>query len=242
MSDEAALDFLREAERNFYDSRIILVERVIARYLQSLTECRELLAVLEDCAKGANYPAEYKKAISRDGVGSYFIMPQGTKQVISLVSGLLYEFDSGALSIVDFVTKFFPSDASQDSYRLFCERLIAPYFDAFVRRLKGEPEAVSETLAEKTQRPFSFPDKVKEDCDHWLKALLDIVTGDNGTPEDRRREYAEMIKGMLYVLEGRNPLLIKFVWIGLKNTLGYYRPGRRELAEIKTILTVYGVL
>ena len=242
MSDESAIQFLRAAEREFCESRLILVERVIAGFLQGLTESRELLAVLEDCAKGASYPAEYKKAVSRDGVGSYLLLPQGTKQIVSLVTGLLYEFDAGTLSIVDFVTKFFASESSHASYEMFCERVITPYFDAFTRRLEGEPEAVSETLAEKTQAPTSFPDKAKEDCDHWLKALLDAVTGDNGTPEDKRREYAEMIKGLLYVLEGRNPMLIKLLWIGLKNTLGNYRPGRRELAEIKTILTVYGVL
>jgi hypothetical protein len=242
MSEEAALQFLRASEHEFCESRLILVERVISGFLQGLTENPDLLAILEDCAKSASYPSEYKKAVSRDGVGSYLLLPQGTKQMISLVTGLMYEFDNGTISIVDFVTKFFPSDSSNASYGMFCERIIKPYFDAFTRRLKGEPDTVSETLAEKLQTPYSFPDKAKEDCEHWLKALLDIAAGDNNTPEDKRREYIEMIKGMIYVLEGRNPLLIKLLWTGLKNTLGNFRPGRRELSEIKNILTVYGVL
>lgn len=242
MEHEAAINKFNSAVEEFYRSRLILVDRVITGFLRSIAEEPELMDVLNDAAATASYANEYKKAVSKDGIGSYFLLPQGGKQIITLVTGLLYEFDNKTLSIVDFVTKFFPSDSAHDSYSNFCGRVITPYAEAFRRRLIGEPETVSEALAEPRPTPAAFPDKAKEDCEYWLNALLDAVIGDNSTAEDKRREYVTMIKGMLYVLDSRNPLLIKLLWLGLKNTLGAYRPGKRELNEIKTVLFTYGVL
>lgn len=242
MAKQTALEKFNTAIEEFYRSRLILVDRVICSFLQTLAEDKELLAVLADCAETVNYSNEYKKAISKDGIGSYFLLPQGGKQIVTLVTGLLYEFDNKTLSVVDFVTKLFPSESTHESYTGFCDRIIRPYAEAFRARLMGEPEAVCETLAEAAPAPLTFPQKAAEDCEYWLHALLDAVTGDNGTAEDKRREYVTMIKGMLYVLDGRNPLLIKLLWIGLKNTLGTYKPGKRELNEIKLLLFTYGVL
>ncbi|HOL61395.1 MAG TPA: hypothetical protein PLS05_05920 [Clostridia bacterium] len=242
MDIESAVKKLNEGIDEFYRSRLILVDRVIAAFLQTLAGDSVLMATLQECASSVNYANEYKKAISKDGIGSYFLLPQGSKQIITLVTGLLYEFDNKTLSIVDFVTKFFPAETSHESYVSFCDRVIRPYGEAFSRMLKGEPDAVTETLAEAAPQPLTFPDKAKEDCEFWLKALLDVVTGDNSAPEDKRREYFTMIKGMMYVLDGRNPLLIKLLWIGLKNTLSGYKPSKRELDEIKLVLFTYGVL
>lgn len=242
MEHEAAIKKFDVAIQEFYHSRLILVDRVIASFLQTLAQDAELMGVLESCSSTTGYAAEYKKAVSKDGIGSYFLLPKGAKQIVTLVTGLLYEFDNKTLSIIDFVTKFFPADSAHGSYTDFCNRLITPYAEAFRGRLLGEPEAISDTLAETPSAPPAFPDKAKEDCEYWLGALLDVVTGDNNTSEEKRREFVTIIKGMLYVLNSRNPLLIKLLWIGLKNTLGVYKPGKRELGEIKSLLFTYGVL
>jgi hypothetical protein len=48
-----------------------------------------------------------QKAVSRDGVGSYLLLPQGTKQMISLVTGLMYEFDNGTIPLSTLSPNFF---------------------------------------------------------------------------------------------------------------------------------------
>lgn len=242
MQELSSLEKLNNAIEDFYRSRLILADRVIADFLKTVAADDALISVVSEAAGAAGYAAEYKKAITKDGISSFFLLPTGAKQIITLVTGLLYEFDNNTLSIIDFVTKFFPSDTANEAYTSFCNRIIKPYAEAFKARLVGEPDAVYQAMADATPKLQALPDKAKEDCNYWLGALLDSVTGDNGTPEDKRREFVIMIKGMMYVLDSHNPILIKLLWIGLKNTLGAYKPGKRELQELKSLLHTYGVL
>ncbi|MFA5449536.1 MAG: hypothetical protein WC292_03755 [Clostridia bacterium] len=225
----------------FFSSRLIIVEGTIRSYLELVADESELLRIISESAKNNAYALEYKKAVSRDGVGGFLTIPSNRRQLITLVTGLLYEFDAKTLSVIDFVTRFFPAETSHESYRLFCEKVIMPYADAFRYMLEGEPRELSEAIAEELAI-IPYPDKAKEDTDFWLYSLLDIVVGDNSSTEENRREYVAMIKGLLYVSETRNPMLIKTVWIGLKNTLGFRKPFMRELKEIEMILKSYGVI
>lgn len=241
MDIKLAIKKFNDAINSFYTARLIIVERNIGRLLELIASTPELYGVIAECAKSANYQAEYKKAVSRDGVGGYFNLPANRRQLISLITGLLYEFDNKTLSIVDFVTGYFPGETSHESYLTFCEKVITPYAEAFRYMLEGEPGEISGVLSEELSI-IPFPDKAKEDADFWLRSLLDIIVGDNSISESERREIVTMIKGLLYVLDTRNPMLIKIVWIGLKNTVGGRKVGFREMKETEMVLMSYGVI
>jgi|AGTN01.1.fsa_nt_gi hypothetical protein len=241
MEKIAAVKKFEEAIGVFYSSRLIIVEQAVSRLLETIASTPELYAVVDECAKSSDYKKEYNKAINRDGVGGIFTLPPNRRQIVTLVTGLLLDFDNKNLSVVDFVTGYFPSGTSHASYLSFCENVIEPYSEAFIYLLEGEPAELTKVMSEELAI-IPFPDKAKEDADFWLSSLLDSVLGDNQTPEILRREYAEMIKGLLYVSDLRNPLLIKIVWLGLKNTLASKRPPYRELKEIEMVLKGYGVI
>ena len=242
MNTQNTIEQFQSMIAEFYKSRLIVVEVVISSFLERLVKTPALYAVVEDATRRANYEAQYSRAVTRDSLGCYFTLPANKRQTVSLVTGLLFDFDRYNLSIVEFVTKFFPSATSHGSYLAFCDNVIKPYGEAFTALLaESEPQMIR--VAEENDAPLlPFAEKAKEDADYWLKALLDTLTGDNHLEEDLRREAVTVVKGMLSVLELGNPMLIKVVWIGLKHTLGTYSCGLRELKEIETILRTYGVI
>lgn len=241
MDTKDVVKSFQDAVNEFYTSRLIIVEKSIKKLLELIVSTPPLYRTVSECAATVNYPAEFKKAASRDGVGGKFTLPVNRRHVVALVTGLLYEFDNKTLSIVDFVTGYFTAETTHQSYLRFCDSVIKPYADAFLCLIEGEPREISEALAGELAL-IPFPDKAKEDVDFWLRSLLDTVIGDNTAEEDARREYVTMIKGLLYVLDTRNPMLIKIVWIGLKNTLASKKAYFRELKEIEMILKTYGVI
>ena len=242
MSDPRALLKFNECINAFFNSRLIIVDRTIADFLSTVVSTPELMQIVTECVRTTNFDRELNNAMERDNLGMRFRLPHNKRHVIALVTGLLTEFDRKNMSIVDFVTKFYPADASHTSYMSFCEEVLRPYADAFRALLIGEdPDESKATVAdERSARPLN--DKAKEDADYWLRTLIDAVIAMNDIPEDYRREAVTMIKGLLYALDLGNPILIKLVWIGLKNTLGLYNLCMRELKEIETILLNYGVI
>ena len=84
--------------------------------------------------------------------------------------------------------------------------------------------------------------KAKEESDYWLNLIMGGVLEDSSFSKSEQRDALTLIKGMMYVTELANPLLIKLVWIGLKNVLGTRKSIYRELKEVESILINYGVI
>ena len=242
MTDTRALLKFNECINAFFNSRLIIVDRTIAEFLSTVVSTPELMQVVTECARTFNFKRELSNAVESDNLGTRFMLPHNKRHVVALVTGLLNEFDRKNMSIVDFVTGFYPADASHTSYMSFCENVLRPYAEAFRSLLIGEDPDENKAAVADERSASPINDKAKEDADYWLRVLIDNVIALNDVPDDYRREAVTMLKGMLYALELSNPLLIKLIWIGLKNTLGIYKLGMRELKEIETILLNYGVI
>lgn len=230
--------FLRTMELNFKESRLILVERVISSFLEGVANDPKLYEILVESNRGFDYQCELQKAIVRERYSARFSLPQNRHVLVALVTGILYEFDKKTRSLVDFVTKYYPSDGSHQSYLKFLDGVIFPYIKAFRELLN--PVAPEPERQEANSQPL--PDQAKEDAEQWAKCLLKKVIADNEPDESDRNEMTTMIHGFLYVLDTHNPLLIKIVWIGLKNTFGNYQQGFTELKALEAVLLDYGVL
>ena len=240
MEKEQALTTFNNAVNAFYSSRLIIVDRTISAFLSEIVANSELFNVLTDCTRATNFQAEFNKAITRDGFGMSFVLPHNKRHLVALITGLLFEFDKKSLSIVEFVTKFYPQESSHASYMAFCDKVITPYADAY--RYMLAPAEVEEEVVVEDKPVELLPEKVAEDCDYWLRQMLDTIAGDNAMGEITRKDGTSLVKGLLYVLETLNPLLIKLVWLGLKNTLGNQQSVLRALKEVQSVLINYGVI
>lgn len=233
---EAKLKF-DECIAAFYSSRLVIVERTIGVLLKNLASDPELMHVVGESASSTSYPSEYALATE----GGVFKMPAtGNKRVVGLTVGLLLQFDKHELSVIDFVTRYFPAPTSHESYTAFLDAVIRPFHKAFIALLNGE-NAIAVTEGAPEVRDESLPDNVKEEIAFWLKSLMQQVFLSDGADEGVRSDASDALKGMMYTLEFDNPLLIKVVWIAVRYTLGALNMGFRELNSIFEILRNYGI-
>ncbi len=242
MDDNKNLDKFSHSLNAFYSSRLIIVDKTISDFLKMLAQDNGYMAIVADSARTSDFKQEFQKAIVNDENGLSFRLPMNPRHVITLVVGLLFEFDRKDISVIEFVRKFYPSEASHDSYLAFCDGIIKPFGEAFKAVYLGleENEHASTSIADLEEKPFN--DKAKDECDYWLNLIMGGVLEDSSFTKSEQKDAVTLIKGMSYVTEMANPILIKLTWIGLKNTLGTRKSIYRELKEIETILINYGVI
>lgn len=241
MENASNLQKFNDTLNAFYSSRLIIVDKAISDFLKALASDESYMSVIADATKTSDYRQEYKNAIVTDENGVSFRLPTNKRHVVSLVVGLLLEFDKKDLSIIEFVRKFYPAEVSHDSYLTFCDCVLKPFGDAFRSLYLGEDEVRSSTsITDLEEKPFN--EKAKEDSDYWLRLTLDGIMSDNTLSKEERKDFTTMIKGLMYVTELQNPLLIKLNWLGVKYALGNLKSVKRELKEVEIILINYGVI
>lgn len=242
MDNKQNLTKFNEYLNAFYGSKLIIVDKTISDFLKMLAQDSSYMEIISEAARTSSFKQEYQKAIFNDLNGISFRLPMNKRHIITLVTGLLFEFDRKTISVIEFVRKCYPAEASHESYIAFCDNVIKPFGEAFRDLYLGiEEEKVAETVvANFEEKPFN--DKAKEEIDYWLNLVIGGVMSDNSFSSRERSDANTMIKGLMYVTDLANPLLIKLTWIGLKYTLGNRRSIYRELKEVETILINYGVI
>lgn len=241
MEKQQNLVKFNEALNAFYSSRLVIVDKTISDFLKMLANDTSFMEVVAEAAKTTSFKQEYQNSIVNDEKGLSFRLPMNKRHVVALVVGLLFEFDRMDISVIEFVRKFYPYEASHDSYVAFCDSVIRPFGEAFRSLYLGEMEdSVVAPPVEIENKPFN--DKAKEEIDYWLNLIMGGMIGDYTYSKDEQKEGATLIKGMSYVCSLADPLLIKLTWLGLKNTLGNHKSIYRELKEVESILITYGVI
>lgn len=241
MDKQLKMSKFNESLSAFYASRLIIVDKTISDFLKMIAQEVSFMEIIADAVRTANFAQEYQKAIVNDENGLSFKLPMNKRHVVALVVGLLFEFDKKNISVIEFVRKFYPFESSHDSYVAFTENVIRPFGECFKSLYLGEEEtSPSLPIEEENDKPFN--DKAKEECDYWLRLITGGIMGDSSFNKVERKDALSAVKGMSYVLELANPILIKIAWIGLKYTLGTRKSTFRELKEVESILITYGVI
>lgn len=225
-----------------YNSRLILVDKPISELLKTLVSRQDYFSILRDAAKTASFSSEFQKSCIMTSDGKRFVLPPSDARIVSLVIGLLFEFDKGNLSIVDFVTTFFPSEHTHDSYIQFCRNILIPFSESFSRLITGEKVPIDFNLTIDTNQTKPLIDKVREDCDYWIRIMIDSVIGDNSISETLRKDSLKMLNGFLHILEINDPIVTNIVWTGLSYTLTNVNKIYRELRELELLLKTYGAI
>ncbi len=242
MENEQKLTKFNNALNAFYSSRLILVDKDISNFLLMIAKEPSFMEIIADSARTSDFQQEFQKAITNGENGVSFRLPQNKRHIVTLVIGLLFEFDKKNISIIEFVRKFFPQELSHNSYLAFCENVLKPFEKAFTSLYNGETEdnLSSRTLLDEKGNPISA--KSIEEMNYWLGLMLEAIISDNSFDKIHREDCLYLVKGMMYVITLQNPLLIKLSWIGLRYTLGIRNSFFRELKEVEAILLSYGVI
>lgn len=238
MQQENILDLFNQKINSFYSSRLIIIDKQISELLQILVSKEEYLKIVVESAEAYDYSIELKNATSSETT-LMFTMPHSRRKIVSLVTGLLYEFDNKTKNVVDFITSFYPAETTHASYIKFLDNIISPFAHAFTMLITTEND-VLEVVADKPIQNLN--DLAKEQCGYWLTQLSDTLLANNKIDEQTRDDALELIRGLYYVLELQDANLIKYVWIGLKNVLREDKSCVREMQEINSMLFNFGLI
>lgn len=238
---------IKQAELIFSDNincirkaSIITADSAISSLLSAITGIPQLFEVLKECNRDFDFKSSFHSAVNSDRMGS-MVLPNGKRQTVALVTGILICFDRHELPIVDFIMTRFPSESHTTSYSRFLQEVIGPYEKAFLECMSKGAVAIDEAVSDEVAPVTNFPDNAQEDVSFYLSALREDIVGAN-LSDAARAELSTVVGGMEYIIETKNPLLIKVGFIGLRNSFSLYDVNTRQIAGIAEVLRLYGVL
>lgn len=223
------ITILDNAILEMMQTQIILADKSVKKVLIALSKSEDYCRTLKECLKGFDYDKEFKR---------YFEpktdVPSG-RILVALISGTFYKIDSGKINFLDFLKSIYPDTDTTESYPLFISQYVIPFVDTLNMLTFGQP------YDEVSAPQINSYDKLKEEITWAVNRIIkeQLVN----TDIEIKEEVLTMLNGLSYSINFSDNIIIRVAYIGLENTLIKYRIDLKDhLANIKTILTVYGVL
>ena len=176
------------------EGKYIMSGNTIAALLRYITSQPALMACLERCNYGFRYGTELEKAMT----GGIFKLPLGSRKVVALVTGLLFELDRGSINFHNFIKQYYRAADVDASFDMFAGSVIMPYLMAFKNALSGEGEEVSAGL-DGDDKPVSSG--VKEQLMPVILQFTEEIAADNVLTDEAREDFYAMLEGLYYSLE-----------------------------------------
>lgn len=228
---------------SYANSKLILSNQALTQLLRLIASENELFSVLEKCAKDFNFKEEFQNAQINTGTGYIFRLPGSKKALVALVASLLYSFDNGSISVLDFLEKFYPhADGVKDSFPLMTKAIILPFRDAVLGIMRGEQEEEIEVTAEEVEKVERVPDGAVVHGSTILRSLSKLVLEDGSIDREMKGKYLEILDGALHALEIKDAKLIKSHFTALTLILGAHRNAFTKLRDLESCYKLYLVL
>ena len=150
MNNSYYLENFSNTVDEFVNSKFLLVEGKLSKFLSSIAKNKLLYSLIESCLKDFDFEEEFKKATKDDA----FVLPTRAEKIIAFVFCLLVEADNKKLDFYKFLQLYFASKDAQASFNSFNEQVIIPFKNCvFVLcsdepKENKEPEVKEPTLAE----------------------------------------------------------------------------------------------
>lgn len=222
---------------SYANSKLILSNQALTSLLRLIAGENELFAVLEKCARDFNFKEEFQNAQINTGAGYVFRLPGSKKALVALVASLLYSFDNGSISILDFLEKFYPhADGVKDSFPLMTKAIIIPFRDAVLGLLRGEEEEVEELTLDVEEKIERVPEGAVVHGSTILRSMSKLVLEDGSIEGSLKTKYLEIIDGALQALEIRDLKLIRSFFTAL-NLI--FDGNRKAMAKVSDLYSCY---
>jgi hypothetical protein len=210
-------------------TQIILADKSVKKVLIALSQSEDYSRTLKECCKGFDYDKEFKRCFEPK-----IDAPTG-RVLVALISGTFYKIDAGIINFLDFLKSIYPEMDTTKSYPLFITQYIIPFVDTLNMLTFGQP------YDEVSEPQINSYDKLKEEITWAVNRIIkeQLIN----TDVEIKEEVLTMLNGLSYSISFGDNIIIRIAYIGLENTLLKYRIDLKDhLANIKTILTVYGVI
>jgi len=187
MNNDFYLENFSKNVDDFINSKFLLVESKLSKFLSNIAKNKLLYALIEVCLKDFNFETEFKVATE----GEELVLPSKAEKIVAFVFCLLVEADNKKLDFYKFLKLYFNSKDVEDSFRLFNEKVIIPFKNCVIvlcsePEKEEEPEAPREpTFYEKflpvAKQLISLSKMLPrcENCEPILIAMLDAAKQNN---------------------------------------------------------------
>lgn len=227
----------------YVNSKLILSNQALTSLLRLIASENELFAILEKCAKDFNFKEEFQNAQINTGTGYFFRLPGNKKALIALVASLLYSFDNGSISVLDFLEKFFPhADGVKDSFPIMTKAVIIPFRDAVVGMLRGEEEQVEELVPEIQEKEERVPEGAVVHGSTILRSLSKLILEDGSIEKEVKLKCLEVLDGALHALEIKDAKLIRSFYSALTIIFEGERKAMAKLDDLYSCYKLYLIL
>lgn len=223
----------------FEQSKLMSAGKCVSTLLKCLAYYPELRKAVEGCTKNFDYEKAFSHAAVNFGTHASFNLPENPRRQVGLCVCLFSEFDLAKRDLMKFVFDFFPAETRQDSYAAFLEGVVKPFKAAINAVLEGK--AVSDGARRGEEELSAVNEGVTEQANFVVLNMVDVIRG--ASLEDAERaECMTVLEGFALAVDMRDSVLLKTVWIGLKNTLARYRLCAKQLKELEKILKDFAVM
>lgn len=238
---QEALAIFNEALQGVIDSKILLCGNHIIKLMKVIAHNDLIGAFVKNCNKGVSYSNLIDDAISESG-GKGLSLPKSQKLFIAMVSGLLYDFESGNRAIETFVATYFYSKDSDTSYRRFCTEVLIPYRDAFGNMfLKGESEEIPENKKERRFTEVFHPEAIKQSAE-ILTRIRTLLLANNSFNQKDRGEYIAIVDALEVALSHSEKEETRGLFIALNRLVATKKNCSAPVKELESLLKMYNII
>ena len=231
---EALAALIEEMKR----SSLIFLDKKVKELLKLLAYYDEFRYVLTEVNKNYNHADGKRRALVTFVGNDVIKIPTDNKELVAFVSNLLVEFDSGEMDIMDFASRYFPSDSTQNSINLFMTELMDPFKKALAylvvngveEEYKGEGRVVA----------FAA-NGIYEQTESIIVHMIDEINESNLNEKDKEDCFL-MLEGLAAALDTRDILMIRAIWCGLKKEFEKNNLCKVQIGRMEEQMKLYLVL
>lgn len=236
-------------ERKFADccnryasSKLILSTQPLQDLLKLLAGEKEIFSIIESSAKDFDFNAEFENAQIQTSTGFTLRLPKSQKALLAFVTTLLYSFDNGSISILDFLEKFYPTeDGVKSSFPLMCRAIVIPFRDTMISALRGEVEK-EEEIEEVVEKVSAVPDGAVAQGGRALRAIAKSILEEGSLTSKEKNELLTITDGALHALEIRDVKLVQSFLVALRLVLVELKGASAKLKDFESALKLYLII
>lgn len=217
------------------EGKYLMSTGTMTSLLRYITSQPALMNCLERCNYGFRYATELETATA----GNIFKLPLGSKKVVALVTGLLFEMVRGTINFHNFIKKYYRAATVDMSFDLFVGSVVMPYLMAFRNVLEGTAE---EDSAADDDDDTAVGAGVKEQLLPLIMQFTEAVAADNSITDEAREDFYVMLEGLYYSLELSRAKMVKAMFLGLSSVMQDYKNGAAYIRAIRTVLVEYAIV
>ena len=217
------------------EGKYLMSTGTMTSLLRYITSQPALMNCLERCNYGFRYATELETATA----GNIFKLPLGSKKVVALVTGLLFEMVRGTINFHNFIKKYYRAATVDMSFDLFVGSVVMPYLMAFRNVLEGTAE---EDSAADDDDDTAVGAGVKEQLLPLIMQFTEAVAADNALTDEAREDFYVMLEGLYYSLELSRAKMVKAMFMGLSSVMQDYKNGASYIRAIGKVLREYAII